>query len=161
MVAVWTALPPKLPFGFCHVTAFSSSESKTEEAKRLGAHEIVNSRDSAAMAKIAGSLDFILVTANVPLDWDAYLGALAPDGRLHFVGAVLEPIPVPAFALIGGRKSLSGSPLGSPAAVRDMLDFCGRHQIAPQIETFAMADVNDALEHLHSGKARYRIVLTN
>ena len=145
----------------CHVTAFPSSESKTEEAKRLGAHEIVNSRDSAAMAKIAGSLDFILVTANVPLDWDAYLGALAPDGRLHFVGAVLEPIPVPAFALIGGRKSLSGSPLGSPAAVRDMLDFCGRHQIAPQIETFAMADVNDALEHLHSGKARYRIVLTN
>lgn len=144
----------------CHVTAFSSSESKVEEAKKLGAHEVVNSRDSSAMEKIAGSLDFILVTANVPLDWDSYIAALAPDGRLHFVGAVLEPVPLSVFPLLMGRKSVSASPLGSPATVRTMLDFCGRHQIAPQIETFKMEDVNDALEHLKSGKARYRIVLT-
>lgn len=144
----------------CHVTAFTSSDSKAEEARQLGADAVVNSRDSAAMEKIAGSFDFILNTVNVPLDWNAYLGALKPDGRLHFVGAVLEPIPVPAFALIGQRKSISGSPLGSPATVRDMLDFCGRHEIAPVTESFKFADINDALEHLRSGKARYRIVLS-
>lgn len=145
----------------CEVTAFSSSESKAEEAKRLGAHSVVNSRDSSAMEKIAGSLDFILVTVNVPLDWESYINTLAPDGRLHFVGAVLEPVPVSVFQLLMGRKSVSASPLGSPATVRTMLDFCGRHDIAPQIETFKMEDVNDAMEHLESGKARYRVVLTN
>lgn len=144
----------------CHVTAFSSSDSKTEEAKRLGADAVVNSKDSDAMKKVAGSLDFILVTVNAPLDWDAYLGALRPDGRLHFVGAVLEPIPVQAFSLIAQRKTISGSPLGSPATVRDMLDFCGRHEIAPQTEAFGFDQINDALEHLRAGKARYRVVLS-
>lgn len=145
----------------CHVTAFTSSDSKSEEAKALGARDVLNSRDSAAMESAAGSFDFILSTVNVPLDWNAYLNLLAPDGRLHFVGAVLEPVQVPAFALIMGRKRISGSPLGSPATVLDMLDFCARHGIAPQTESFAMADVNDALEHLKAGKARYRIVLEN
>ena len=96
----------------------------------------------------------------MPLDWDAYLAALAPDGRLHFVGAVLEPVPVPAFALIGGRKSVSGSPLGSPAVVAEMLEFCARHRIAPQVERFPMSEANAALDHLRAGKARYRVVLT-
>lgn len=145
----------------CEVTAFTSSESKADEARKLGAHHVVATRDQAALKKIAGTLDFILVTANVPLDWDSYIAALAPDGRLHFVGAVLEPIPVAAFSLIGGRKSVSGSPLGSPATVAKMLDFCARHQIAPVIETFAMHDVNAALDHLRSGKARHRVVLKN
>lgn len=144
----------------CEVTAFSSSESKADEARRLGAHHVVSSRDKAALARLAGSLDFILVTANVPLDWQSYLAALAPDGRLHFVGAVLEPVPVPAFALIGGRKSVSGSPLGSPATVATMLDFCARHRIAPVIETFPMREVNAALDHLRAGRARHRVVLT-
>lgn len=145
----------------CEVTAFTSSGAKADEARRLGAHHVVPSRDRAALARIAGSLDFILVTANVTLDWDCYLSALAPDGRLHFVGAVLEPVPVPAFALIGGRKSVSGSPLGSPATVAVMLDFCARHGIAPVVETFPMAEVNAALDHLRAGKARHRVVLTN
>lgn len=144
----------------CHVTAFSSSESKSEEAKRLGADAVVNSRDSKEMQGIAGSLDFILVTVNAPLDWDAYLGALRPDGRLHFVGAVLEPIPVQAFSLIAQRKSISGSPLGSPATVADMLEFCGRHAIAPQTEHFGFDLINEAVDHLRAGKARYRIVLS-
>lgn len=143
----------------CEVTAFSSNPSKADEARKLGAHHVVDSTDSAALRKIAGTLDFILVTANVTLDWDAFLGVLAPDGRLHFVGAVLEPVPVPAFTLIGGRKSVSGSPLGSPATVATMLDFCARHNIAPVTETFAMQDVNAALDHLHQGRARHRIVL--
>lgn len=145
----------------CHVTAFTSSSSKAEEARMLGADEVLDSRDSDAMRKAAGSFDFILSTVNVPLDWNAYLELLAPDGRLHFVGAVLEPVAVPAFALIGGRKRISGSPLGSPATVLDMLDFCARHGIAPQTEHFAMEDVNDAIEHLRAGKARYRVVLEN
>lgn len=145
----------------CEVTAFSSSESKADEARRLGAHHVVNSRDPAAIAKLAGTLDFILVTANATLDWDAYIAALAPDGRLHFVGAVLEPVPVAAFSLIGGRKSVSGSPLGSPATVAKMLEFCARHSIAPVIETFPMTEVNAALDHLRAGKARHRVVLKN
>src|SRR5690606_4559426 len=143
----------------CEVTAFTSSESKADEARKLGAHHVVGTRDKAALAKLAGSLDFILVTANVTLDWDSYLTALAPDGRLHFVGAVLEPVPVPAFSLIGGRKSVSGSPLGSPATVAMMLDFCARHSIAPVIETFAMDEVNAAIDHLRAGRARHRVVL--
>lgn len=145
----------------CEVIAFSSNPSKADEALKLGAHQVVSSRDSNAIGKLAGSLDFILVTANVTLDWNAYLAALAPNGRLHFVGAVLEPVPVPAFALIGGRKSVSGSPLGSPATVATMLDFCARHRIAPVIETFPMREVNAALDHLRAGKARHRIVLKN
>lgn len=144
----------------CEVTAFTSSAAKQEEARALGAHHVVSSTDSNAIAALAGSLDFLLVTVNVPLDWDAYLNALAPDGRLHVVGAVLQPMPIPAFSLIGGRKSVSGSPLGSPATVATMLGFCARHQIAPVIESFPMSDINEALDHLRSGKARHRVVLT-
>jgi alcohol/geraniol dehydrogenase (NADP+) len=145
----------------CEVTAFTSSESKADEARALGAHHVVASRDKAAITRLGGSLDFILVTANVALDWDAYIAALAPDGRLHFVGAVLEPVPVAAFSLIGGRKSISGSPLGSPATVATMLEFCARHRIAPVTEAFPMHDVNAALDRLRAGKARHRIVLKN
>ncbi len=143
----------------CEVHAFTSSESKGEEAMRLGAHHMVNSRDAASMKKIGGSLDFILSTINVPLDWSAVVGALGPKGRLHLVGVVTAPIPVAAFDLISGQKAISGSPLGSPATTATMLDFAARHGIAPVIETFPMHRVNDALEHLREGKARYRIVL--
>jgi uncharacterized zinc-type alcohol dehydrogenase-like protein len=145
----------------CEVVAFTSTAAKRDEALKLGAHHTVSSRDSAEMAKLAGSLDFILVTANVTLDWPVILNALKPRGRLHVVGAVLEPIPVAAFALIGGQKSISGSPLGSPSTTSKMLDFCARHDIAPVIEKFPMSKVNDAFEHLRAGKARYRIVLEN
>ncbi len=145
----------------CEVTAFTSSDSKRDEAIRLGAHHVVNSRDSAQLQSAAGSLNFIISTVNVPLAWDAIIGCLAPRGRLHFVGAVLEPVPVAAFSLIGTQRSLSGSPVGGPATMMKMLDFCTRHDIAPIIETFPMSRVNDALEHLRSGKARYRIVLEN
>lgn len=145
----------------CEVTAFSSNPAKAGEAKALGAHHVVDSRDAVAVKKLAGSLSFILVTANVALDWDAYLAALAPRGRLHFVGAVLTPVPVAAFTLIGGQKSVAGSPLGSPATTTRMLDFCARHKIAAVTEDFPLSRINDALARLRSGKARYRIVLTN
>jgi alcohol/geraniol dehydrogenase (NADP+) len=145
----------------CEVIAFTSSDSKRQDALGFGAHDTVNSRDSQQMQKLAGSLDFILVTANVTLDWGTIIGTLAPKGRLHIVGAVPEPIPVVAFTLLAGQKAVSGSPLGSPATTARMIAFCARHKIAPTIEKFPMSKVNDALEHLRAGKARYRIVLEN
>lgn len=145
----------------CHVTAFTSSESKAEQARKFGAHEVVNSRDDKSLESVAGSIDFLLVTANVTLNWNLYLNMLRPKGRLHFVGAVLEPLQIPVFGLLIGQKSVSASPPGSPATMSRMLDFCVRHEIAPQIEIFKMSQVNDALEHLKVGKARYRIVLEN
>lgn len=143
----------------CEVTAFTSSESKREEALQLGAHNVVSSRDRAALKQLAGQFDFLLVTVNVALDWPLFVAALAPKGRLHFVGGVLEPIPLAAFSLIGGQKTLGGSPLGSPATTARMLEFCARHAIAPQVEIFPMSQANAALEHLRAGKARYRVVL--
>lgn len=143
----------------CEVTAFTSSPAKTDEAKALGAHRVVSSRDAGAMRGIAGTLDLVLVTVNVPLDWDAVIGTLAPHGRLHVVGAVLEPIPVRAFDLILGQRSVSGSPTGSPTDIATMLDFAARHRVLPQVEHFPLSRVNDALAHLRAGKARYRIVL--
>lgn len=143
----------------CEVTAFTSSASKSEEAKSLGAHNVVSSTDSKSMASIAGKLDMVIVTVNVPLDWNAILGTLAPKGRLHVVGAVLEPIPVPAFSLIMGERQVSGSPTGSPTDIATMLDFAARHNIAPVTERFPMSKINDAFDHLKSGKARYRIIL--
>lgn len=143
----------------CEVTAFSSNPTKSEEARNLGAHHVVSSRDDAELAQVAGSLDFILVTANVALNWDLYIQALAPRGRLHIVGAVLEPIPLHVFALLVGQKSVSASPLGSPATMLMMLEFCARHGIHPQVETFPMSKINEAFAHLEAGKARYRVVL--
>jgi len=145
----------------CEVTAFTSSESKRDEALDMGAHQVVNSRNEGQLEKIAGSLDFILSTVNVDLNWPAFLNVLGPKGRLHTVGAVLTPIPVAAFSLITGQKSVSGSPLGSPATIRKMLDFCARHRIAPVTEHFPMSQVNEALARLEAGKARYRIILEN
>lgn len=145
----------------CEVTAFTSSPGKREEALALGAHTAVSTHDTAALKPLRGRFDFLLVTTNVPLPWDAYLAALAPQGRLHVVGAVLEPIPVPAFGLIGGQRCLSGSPLGAPATIATMLAFCARHGIAPQVERFPLSRVADALAHLRAGRARYRVVLDN
>lgn len=145
----------------CEVTAFSSSDSKRDEAMAMGAHRVINSRDPGQVRAVAGQLDFILVTVNVALDWDAYLAALAPRGRLHIVGAVLEPIPVHVFPLIMGQKAISASPLGSPATTALMLDFCARHGIAAVTEAFPLTRVNDALDHLRAGRARYRVVLEN
>lgn len=145
----------------CEVFAFTSSDDKRDEALRMGAHQVVNSRDPSQLKRLDASLDFILSTVNVDLDWGAYLGALAPRGRLHTVGAVPSPIPAPAFPLITHQRSISGSPLGAPATIRRMLDFCGRHGIETVTEHFPMSEINAALDHLASGKARYRVVLDN
>lgn len=143
----------------CEVTAFTSSQSKADEAKGFGAHHVIATRDADAIAKAANRFDMILSTVNVPLDWPAMLKALKPEGRLHVVGAVLEPIQVPAMEIIMGRKQVSGSPTGSPVLMATMLEFAARHKIAPQVEHFPMSKVNEAMKHLEEGKARYRIVL--
>jgi len=141
------------------VTAFTSSQNKFDEAKGFGAHQVVSSKDSAAIKKLASSFDLLISTVNVPLDWDAMIGTLAPNGRLHVVGAVLEPIPVAAFSLILQQRSVSGSPTGSPVAIETMLDFASRHNVLPQTEHFPMSKINEAFARLQSGKAHYRIVL--
>lgn len=143
----------------CEVTAFTSSMSKTEELRGFGAHRIVSSRNSPEILSAAHSLDFLLVTVNTSLDWSALLKTLKPNGRMHVVGAVLEPMPISAFDLIMKQKSVSGSPTGGPAAISAMLDFAARHNVSPQVEHFPLAKVNDAIEHLAAGKARYRVVL--
>lgn len=143
----------------CDVTAFTSSESKFDEARGFGANHVVASRDSSAIQKLAGSFDLLLSTVNVPLDWDAMIGALAPNGRLHILGAVLDPIPVAAMPLIMQQRSVSGSPTGSPVGIETMLEFAARHQITPQTEHYPMSQINEAFARLESGKARYRIVL--
>lgn len=150
----------KFAAGFgCEVTAFTSSESKFEGARGFGAHRVVSSRDSAAIKKLAGTLDLLIATVNVSLDWPALINTLAPNGRMHFVGVVADPAPVSVWALISGQRSISGSPVGSPASIATMLEFAARHKIAPQTEHFPMSRINEAFEHLEAGKARYRIVL--
>ncbi|MGH8671853.1 MAG: zinc-binding dehydrogenase, partial [Burkholderiales bacterium] len=143
----------------CEVTAFTSSESKYGEARKLGAHHVVATGTPAAIEAIAGSLDLVLNTVNVPLNWKAIMATLAPKGQLHHLGAVLEPFPVDVPAMLFGQNSVSGSPTGSPSAITAMLNFAARHDIIPQVEHFPMREVNNALEHLRAGKARYRIVL--
>ncbi len=124
----------------CEVVAFTSSEDKKAELQKLGAHHVVNSKDPSQLKPLARSLDFIMVTVNVPLDWGSYIDTLAPKGRLHFVGAVLEPLNIGVFPLLIGQRSVSASPLGSPATTAQMLDFCaprhrGSHGNVPHVQS--------------------------
>ena len=144
----------------CEVTAFSTSPDKEDEARQLGAHHFVSTHDSGALEKLAGSFDMILVTVNVQLDWDSYIQALRPKGKLHIVGAT-ESVSTTALFLILGQKSIGGSPLGSPATIRKMLDIAARHHIEPMCETLPIEQINDAFEKLRTGKPRYRMVLSN
>ena len=143
----------------CDVTAFTSSEGKFDEARRFGASHVVSSRDPNAIRKLTGTLDLLLVTVNVPLDWDSLIASLALNGRLHVVGILVEPIPVHVLPFIMGQRSLSGSPSGPPTVIGTMLEFAARHGITPQTEHFPMSRINEAFEQLEAGKARYRIVL--
>ena len=145
----------------CDVTAFTSSDDKRKEALQLGAHSTLNSRDEGEIEAAANTFDFIISTVNVKLDWNLYLNTLKPKGRLHFVGATLEPLDLGVFSLIGAQRSVSGSPVGSPATIESMLRFARLHNIKPKVEMYPMSEINAAMEHLKSGKAKYRIVLSN
>lgn len=145
----------------CHVTAFTSSASKAEEAKRLGATDVLDTYSADALKGAAGQFDLIMSTISANLDWEPYLSALAPNGRLHVLGVVAEPMAISALSLLSGQRQVSSSPSGPPAVVAAMLDFCARHGIAPITEEFPMSRANEAVAHLEAGKARYRIVLKN
>ena len=143
----------------CEVTAFSSSPDKKAEALEMGADYFVNSRDSDAIASLANSFDAIISTVNVDLDWNSYVNALRPMGKLNFIGAVPNPISVAVFPLIVGQKSISATSLGSPTVVSQMLNFVVRHQIKPTVEIYDLDRLNQAIARLRDGKARYRLVL--
>jgi uncharacterized zinc-type alcohol dehydrogenase-like protein len=144
----------------CRVTAFTSSAGKRQEALNMGAHDTLNSRDPSALEAAAGRFDLILSTVNVKLDWNVYLSALKPRGRLHFVGATLEPLDLQVFPMIVAQRSISGSPVGSPATIQRMLEFAARHRVKPVTEHFRFDQANEAMARLRSGQARYRIVLS-
>lgn len=143
----------------CEVTAFSSNPAKEQEVLAMGADKVVNSRDPEALTALAGQFDLIINTVNVDLDWQPYFEALAYGGNFHTVGAVLKPLPVPAFTLIGGDRSISGSATGTPYELRKLMKFAGRTGVAPTIEMYPMSKINEALQHVRDGKARYRVVL--
>ena len=138
---------------------FTTSPSKKEDALRLGADEVVLSRDAEAMAAHAGTFDFILDTIAAEHDIDAYLALLARDGTLTLVGAPEKPLTVSAFSLLMGRRNLSGSLIGGIAETQEMLDFCGKHDITADIEVIPVSGVNEAYERLLRSDVKYRFVL--
>ena len=144
----------------CDVTAFSTSPEKEEHARNFGAHHFINSKDPDALQKAADSFDFLLVTVNVELDWEKYIAALRPKGKLHLVGAA-PSVSSGVFPLIEGEKSIGASPLGSPATTLKMLEFSARHDIKPQTEVLPMSEINRAMKKLQEESPAHRIVLQN
>jgi len=143
------------------VTAFSTSAAKEEEARALGAHRFVNTRETRSLKDVAGTLDFILSTVNADQDWGIYIQALRPNGTLCFVGVPPSPVTLQAFPLISGVRSVTGNPTGSPYRIREMLDVAARHGVKAQVESFPMAKANEAIEKVKKNKVRYRAVLAN
>ena len=145
----------------CEVTAFSTSPDKEAEARRLGAHHFINTREAGAVEKAASTFDFIITTVSADLNWGDYLNAVRPKGKLCIVGAPPSDVRLLAFSLILGNRSVFGSPIGSPSTIREMLEFSARNGVRPMTESFPMARVNEAIDRLRSNQARYRIVLVN
>jgi alcohol dehydrogenase (NADP+) len=138
------------------VVVFSTSPNKKEDALRLGADEVVMSRNANEMRKHAGSFDFILDAVSANHDIDAYLSLLRRDGTITLVGAPDKPLAVSAFRLIFGRHSLSGSPIGGIAETQEMLDFCGQHNITSDVEIIPIQKVNEAYDRLLKSDVKYR-----
>lgn len=143
------------------VTAFSTSAAKEEEARALGAHNFVNTRESKAMKEVFGTLDFVLSTISEDQDWGVYLQTLRPTGTLCFVGVPPSPVSVHALPLISGIRSITGNPTGSPYRIKEMLDVAARHGVKAKTELFPMAKANEAIEKVKKNKVRYRAVLAN
>jgi uncharacterized zinc-type alcohol dehydrogenase-like protein len=147
----------KLAHAFgAHVVVFTTSPDKKDDALRLGADEVVVSRNTGEMEKHAGSFDFILDTVSANHDINAYLNLLSRDGNITLVGAPPKPLGVSAFALIGGRRSLSGSNIGGIPETQEMLDFCGEHNITADVEVIPIQKVNEAYERLLKSDVKYR-----
>jgi uncharacterized zinc-type alcohol dehydrogenase-like protein len=145
----------------CDVTAFSTSKDKETEARSLGANHFVNTRDTGALKKVAGSYDLILSTVSADQDVQGFVGALRPKGTLVVLGVGPSPLQVTGFSLIGGQKAIAGSPTGSPRDLHEMLDVAARHGVKAITERFAMKDANKAVERVKKNQVRYRAVLAN
>ena len=139
-----------------HVVLFTTSPGKKEDALRLGAGEVVVSRNANEMAQHAGSFDFILDAVSADHDINAYLNLLRRDGNLTLIGAPSKPLAVAAFSLVFGRRSLSGSPIGGIAETQEMLDFCGQHNITADVEVIPIQKVNEAYDRLLNSDVKYR-----
>ena len=139
-----------------HVVVFTTSPDKKEDAQRLGADEVVVSRNADEMAQYTESFDFILDTVSAQHDINSYLSLLARDGNLTLVGAPPQPLNVAAFSLIGGRHSLSGSAIGGIQETQEMLDFCGEHNITADVEVIPIQKLNEAYDRLARSDVKYR-----
>jgi len=145
----------------CEVTAFSTSADKEAEAKELGAHHFVNSRDSAALKAAAGSLDLILSTVSADQEFQSFVNALRPKGTLCLLGASPSNLSISPFSLLSGDKAIAGSNTGSPRDLHEMLEVAARHNIKAITESFAMKDANEAIARVKKNQVRYRAVLAN
>jgi len=141
------------------VVVFTTSQSKVEDAKRLGADEVVLSKDKDQMRKYSGKLHFVLDAVSAEHDINAYLKLLRVDGTLALVGAPEHPLPIAAFSLILHRRSFAGSLIGGIAETQEMLDFCGKHNIVSDIEMINIQQINEAYERLLKGDVKYRFVI--
>ena len=141
------------------VIVFTTSTSKVEDARRLGADDVILSKDAEQMKRYAGKLHFVLDAVSAQHDINAYLSLLRVDGSLALVGAPEHPLPVAAFSLIPYRRSFAGSLIGGIAETQDMLDFCGKHNIVSDIEMISIRQINEAYERLLKGDVKYRFVI--
>lgn len=139
-----------------HVIVFTTSPNKKEDAFRLGADEVVISKNTSEMSKHINSFDFILDAVSAEHDINSYLELLRRDGNMTLVGAPDKPHAVAAFSLILNRRSLSGSNIGGIAETQEMLDFCGKHNITADVEVIPIQKVNDAYERLSRADVKYR-----
>jgi uncharacterized zinc-type alcohol dehydrogenase-like protein len=145
----------------CEVTAFSTSTDKEAEAKSLGAHQFVNTRDNGALKKVGGSFDLILSTVSADQDFQSFISALRPKGTLVVLGASPSPMQISAFSLLAGQKAIAGSPTGSPRDLHEMLDVAARHNVKAITESFPMKKANEAIARVKKNQVRYRAVLKN
>ena len=141
------------------VIVFTTSPSKVEDATRLGADDVVLSRDPEQMRRYSGRLHFVIDAVSAQHDINAYLNLLRVDGSLALVGAPEHPLPVAAFSLIPYRRSFAGSLIGGIQETQEMLDFCGKHNIVSDIEMINIQQINDAYERLLKGDVKYRFVI--
>jgi alcohol dehydrogenase (NADP+) len=141
------------------VTVLSTSPSKEADARKLGAHNFLNTRDADATAEAAGSFDILLDTISALHDYNAYLGLLNLNGVMAIVGAPSEPVPLNAFSLIWGNKTLSGSAIGGIPETQEMLDFCAKHGITADVEVISPDRIEEAYDRTIRSDVRYRFVI--
>ena len=143
----------------CHATAFTSSPDKRDDASRLGAERVASSTNAREIRAYTHQLDFLLCTVPARLDWITYLETLKPNGILCLVGAPPGILQIPASQLLSGQRTICGSDIGSPTAIREMLKFAAEHRIGAEVETAPMEEVNLALQRVRDNRVRYRMVL--